>query len=130
MLRMSMMRTLTGIWRNREETSERSKLPELRTKYYKMNKAKMLETVQNVLKRKFSTWRITHVDQERGEITIEKRQGFGIYDIVITVYGISSIRSAIDMVVTKRGSLGDLGFAYRTILAFFATLHQEVQPED
>jgi hypothetical protein len=126
---MSLWRTVSGVWKNREETSEHAKLEELRTKYYKQSKTVMLDNVQKVLKQTFPNWRITHIDAERGELTIEKRWGLGVTDIVITVYSISPVRSAIDMVATRRGWLGDLGSTYRDIIQFFRALHKDVTPE-
>lgn len=126
---MSLTRTLTGLWKNREETGEKAKLPEMKTRYYKEKKDRMVETVRRVVNHKLPNWHVVHVSAERGEITIKKKQGLGVSDIVVTVFHINPLRTAVDVSSAKRGSLGDLGSSYRNILAFFKALHTEIQPE-
>ncbi|GAB7387030.1 hypothetical protein BSNK01_08660 [Bacillaceae bacterium] len=90
----------------------------------------MIDSVLKVAEQKLPRWKVVHVDRERGEIMAEKRHALSVSDIVITVYRISPVRSAIDVVCAKRGSLGDLGSSYRTILEFFHALQTEIQPEE
>lgn len=71
---MSMMRVLTGLWKNSTETSDRSKDPKLKTRYYKVNKRALMEKITFVVNNKLKGWSITHVDEDRGEMLIEKKE--------------------------------------------------------
>lgn len=128
--RMSLGRIIVGLWRNREETSDRAKDPLLRTRYYKERKEKLMEMIVRLIQQKLPRWKILHISEERGEIVVEKRGLIRKSDIVITVFRINPIRSAIDVMSAKQGSLGDLGDTYRDIQLFFQTLHREIQPEE
>lgn len=127
---MSALRTLTGIWKSREETGEKAKSPELKTRYYKERKDRLMDIIQRVVRNKLPKWNIVHISENRGEITIEKKQGMGVNDIVVTVFYITPVRTAVDVSSAKRGSFGDLGASYRNILEFYEALHTEIQPED
>jgi len=124
---MSLARTITGLWKNKEETSERSKDPQLRTRYYKERYDKLIPKVLDVINQQ-TPWKVVHVDKERCELMLEASHLLGKHDIVITVFNISPIKSAIDIVSAKRGSLGDLGASYHNITTFFQLLHKDVQP--
>ncbi|MDE5412754.1 hypothetical protein [Alkalihalobacterium chitinilyticum] len=115
---MSVMRTITGIWKSSEETSEQPKVPELKTRYFSKNQRAMIEHVTTTINQKFSDWEIKKVDLERGEIIVEKKKGTP-YLMIITVFKIDPVKSAIDILCSKQGSLGDLGQSYRYIQQFF-----------
>jgi hypothetical protein len=127
---VSLLRTVVGVWKGHEETSEKPKLPGLNTRYYKKGREPMIETVNKIVNNnKLSNWKITKIDSERGEIVLEKK-GVSSYIMVVTVFKITPIKSAIDVYCSKQGSLGDLGNSYKYILEFFKALHTEVSPED
>ncbi|MFK4998355.1 hypothetical protein ACI2OX_16650 [Bacillus sp. N9] len=69
---MSALRILTGLWRNSTETSDRAKDPKLKTRYYKTSKRNMIEKITYIVNNKLNGWSLTHVDEERGEMLIEK----------------------------------------------------------
>ncbi|ARK31230.1 DUF1499 domain-containing protein [Halalkalibacter krulwichiae] len=126
---MTALRKIVGLWKNFEETSENPKLPGLKTRYYKKSREAMLESVKKIANNKLPQWKILKVDEERGEITMEK-EGMSASVMVITVFKINPIRSAIDVYCAKKGSFGDLGSSYQSILTFFKALNTEVTPED
>lgn len=126
---MSTLRAITGIWKNHEETSEQPKLPGLKTRYYKKSREVMIENVTKLVNNKqFPNWEITKVDAERGEISL-KKQSVGSSIMVVTVFKLNPIKSAIDVYCAKQGSFGDLGSSYRSILTFLHALDKEVTPE-
>lgn len=126
---MSTLRTITGLWKNHEETSEQPKLPGLKTRYYKKSRETMIENVKKIINnKKFPNWEITQVDVERGEISL-KKQGVGSSIMVVTVFKLNPIKSAIDVYCAKQGSFGDFGSSYRSILTFLHALDTEVTPE-
>ncbi|UOF90481.1 hypothetical protein LSG31_21925 [Fodinisporobacter ferrooxydans] len=126
---MNFIRFITGFWKKFEETSEHARLPELRTRYYKAHKQKVWDKALQVLEHKLPRWKVVHIDEERGEISVTKGHSSGTRDITVSVYRVSALRSAIDIVSCKRGSLGDFGACYQDIAEFFSALHSELPPE-
>lgn len=112
-------RILKGIVRSYEQTGEKAKDPLLKTRYYKMSKDKAWEHVIYALKNT-SGYKVLHEVKNVGEIVVEKRTATGRkQDITISMFAINPLKSAIDIYSASRGSLGDLGSNYRTILELF-----------
>jgi hypothetical protein len=88
----------------------------------------MVETILQVIQHSLPAWKVTHVDRERGEIVVEKRQGARLSDITISVVEVGPMRSAVDMVCAVRGAFGDLGSCYFSIQQFFQKLHSKIKP--
>ncbi|GGJ12962.1 hypothetical protein GCM10010885_22830 [Alicyclobacillus cellulosilyticus] len=126
---MSIGRTIVGLWRSREETREHHRDPNLRTRYYREPRDRMVEKVVEVIRGQLRGWHVVHVSRDHGEIVVERRHWLGTRDITITVYHVSPMRSAVDIVSSKRGSFGDLGASYADILAFFQALNRVAQLE-
>lgn len=126
---MSLVQVITRLLKNGEETSEKHRNPKFRTCYYRERREKMMEHTQQTIKSKLPNWKITHVDSTRGEIIVEKRQLVGKSDIVISIYEISPIRSAIDVSSSLRNLPGDLGTSHTNIMEFFHVLNRVVKPE-
>lgn len=126
---MGLQRTFAGIWKTREETSENAAEPELRTRYYKQTRDKLVNTVLETLVAQLPAWKVVHTDLERGEIMVEKKTFLGIHDIVISIYAIGPLQSAIEIVSAKRGNLGDFGASYRNIVEFYSVFDKNVAPE-
>ncbi|MOA15092.1 hypothetical protein D3C78_1352330 [compost metagenome] len=123
---MSLKRTLTGIFRSQEGTSDRAKVPELKTRYYQMSKEKIWEEVSSTLK-KIPGYKVTHEVPSVGEITLEKRTAFGrTMDITVSIVSTGPVRSAIDIYSATRGSMGDLGANYRNIMNLFGMLDKKL----
>ncbi|MDQ0086779.1 hypothetical protein J2T12_000173 [Paenibacillus anaericanus] len=122
---MSFKRTLTGIFRSQEGTSDRAKMPELKTRYYQLSKDKVWEDVSSTLK-KIPGYKVLHEVPSVGEITLEKRSGFGrTMDITVSVISTGPVRTAVDIYSATRGSLGDMGANYRNIMQLLAILDKK-----
>lgn len=126
---MSVGKILSHIIKNGEETHEKHRDPTLRTRYYRKSKKDMMTVIEYLAKSKLRGWQLEHVEAEHGEILLTKRHGVGISDVVVTVFSITPLRSAVDVAVTKRGRMGDMGTSYRCVLDFFEALNREVPQE-
>ncbi|AIQ46426.1 MULTISPECIES: DUF1499 domain-containing protein [Paenibacillus] len=123
---MSLKRTLVGIFRSHDGTSDRAKDPALKTRYYTLSKDKAWDEVSSTLK-KVPGYRVLHEVQSVGEITLEKRTGFGrTLDITVSVLNTSPVRCGIDIYSASRGSLGDLGANYRVIQRLYDSLDKKL----
>ncbi|MEK3890126.1 hypothetical protein [Bacillus sp. FSL K6-3431] len=123
---MSVVRILTGLWKNSTETGDKAKDPNLKTRYYKISKRKLLDRITFVVNNKLKGWSITHVDQDRGEMLIEKKGTVRQNQIVISVYQVEPLTSAVDIVSAYKEGFGDLGLSYFTVIKFFEILNKEV----
>ncbi|MFD3258032.1 DUF1499 domain-containing protein [Paenibacillus lentus] len=123
---MSIKRTLIGIFRSQEGTSDRAKMPEMKTRYYQLSKDKIWEEVSSTLK-KIPGYKVLHEVQSVGEITLEKKTALGrTMDITVSIVSTGPLRSAVDIYSATRGSMGDLGSNYRNILNLFAALDKKL----
>lgn len=123
---MSFKRVLSGIIRSQEGTSDRAKLPELKTRYYQLSKDKLWDEVSSTLK-KIPGYRVLHEVSSVGEITLEKRTSLGrTMDITVSIVSTGPVRSAVDIYSATRGSFGDLGANYRVILHLFSMLDKKL----
>ncbi|WP_110933368.1 DUF1499 domain-containing protein [Paenibacillus bouchesdurhonensis] len=123
---MSIKRTLIGIFRSQEGTSDRAKMPEMKTRYYQLSKDKIWEEVSSTLK-KIPGYKVLHEVQSVGEITLEKKTALGrTMDITVSIVSTGPLRSAVDIYSATRGSLGDLGSNYRNILNLYAALDKKL----
>ncbi|GAA3400851.1 DUF1499 domain-containing protein [Paenibacillus hodogayensis] len=112
-------RMLVGLIRSHEVTGDKARDPALKTRYYKLSKDKLWEEVISLLK-KLPKYTLLHEVKNVGEIVVTKRTMTGrTQDITITLFSINPVKSAIDIYSASRGSLGDLGANYRTILELF-----------
>ncbi|MCR8643895.1 DUF1499 domain-containing protein [Paenibacillus sp. N1-5-1-14] len=120
-------RILVGLVRSHEQTGEKAKDPALKTKYYKMSRDKLWDEVIHLLN-KTQGYKILHEVKSVGEIVVEKKTVSGRrQDITLTLYGINPLKSAIDIYSASRGSLGDLGSNYRTILEIYKLLDAKLE---
>ncbi len=123
---LSFKRTLVGIIRSQEGTSDRAPDPKMKTRYYSLSRDKAWEEVSATLK-KIPGYTVLHEVAGVGEITLEKRTKFGrTMDITVSVLAVGPVKSAVDIYSASRGSLGDLGANYRTILSLFAILDKKL----
>jgi uncharacterized protein (DUF1499 family) len=115
-------RILVGIFRSVEVTGERAKDPSLKTKYYKLSKDKLWDEVIAIIK-KMRGYKVLHEVPNVGEIVLEKRTALGrTQDVTLTLFSITPVKSAVDIYSASRGSLGDLGSNYRTVLEIYGAL--------
>lgn len=126
---MPIGKTLSHLIRNGEETHETHRDPTLRTRYYRKSKNDMMTAIDYLIKNKLRGWKLVHVEAEHGEILATKRHGVGMSDVVVTVFSMTPLRSAVDVAVSRRGRMGDMGTSYNTIIEFFKALNREVPPE-
>jgi uncharacterized protein (DUF1499 family) len=124
---MNIKRIFIGIFRSIESTGERAKDPLLKSHFYKLSKDKMMDEVSAVIK-KLRGYKIVHEVPNVGEIVLEKKTSLGrVQDITITVCGITPVSSSVDIYSASRGSLGDLGSNYRTILEVYGALDRALK---
>jgi len=117
---------LIGLFRSFETTGDRAKDPALKTKFYKLSKDRTWEEVVTVLK-KMNGYKILHEVPNVGEIVVEKKTVTGRkQDITLTIISITPAKTAVDIYSASRGSLGDLGANYRTILEIYRTLERKL----
>ena len=123
---MSLKRTLIGLIRSHEVTGEKARDPALKTRYYKLPRDKLWEEVVSILK-KLPRYKVLHEVKNMGEIVVTKKTITGrTQDITLTLFAIGPAKSAVDIYSASRGSLGDLGSNYRTILDLFRAFDQKL----
>lgn len=123
---MSLKRTLVGVVRSHEGTSDRVKDPLMKTRYYNLSKDKAWDEVSSLLK-KIPGYKLLHEVPSVGEITLEKRTAFGrTIDITVSILSVTPVRSAVDIYSASRGSMGDLGANYRIILQLFGVIDKKL----
>jgi hypothetical protein len=119
-------RTLIGLLRSFDQTGEKAKDPALKTKHYKMSTEQAWTEVTTTLK-KLNGYKILHEVKNVGEIVLEKRTITGRrQDITVTLFSLTPLKTAIDIYSASRGSMGDLGSNYRTILEIYRTLDKKL----
>ncbi|NHN31251.1 DUF1499 domain-containing protein [Paenibacillus agricola] len=119
-------RTLIGLVRSHDGTGEKAKDPALKTRYYKLSKDQVWDEVTNMFK-KMNGYKLLHEVRNVGEIVVEKKTVTGrTQDITLTLFGINPLKTAIDIYSASRGSLGDLGSNYRTILDIYKQLDKRL----
>lgn len=119
-------RTLIGLIRSHETTGERAKDPALKTRYYKLSMDQVWDEVTNMFK-KMNGYKLLHEVRNVGEIVVEKKTVTGrTQDITLTLFGINPLKTAIDIYSASRGSLGDLGSNYRTILEIYKQIDKRL----
>ncbi|ETT30166.1 hypothetical protein C162_33193 [Paenibacillus sp. FSL R7-269] len=121
-----MKRTLVGLFRSHDGTSDRAKDPTLKTRYYNLSRDKAWDEVSATLK-KIPGYKVLHEVQSVGEITLEKRTALGrSLDITVSVLSTTPVRCAVDIYSASRGSLGDLGANYRVIQRLYQSLDKKL----
>ncbi|OXM84126.1 DUF1499 domain-containing protein [Paenibacillus rigui] len=119
-------RTLIGLIRSHETTGEKAKDPALKTRYYKLSMDQVWDEVTNMFK-KMNGYKLLHEVRSVGEIVVERRTVTGrTQDITLTLFAINPLKSAVDIYSASRGSLGDLGSNYRTILEIYKQLDKRL----
>jgi uncharacterized protein (DUF1499 family) len=119
-------RTLIGIVRSFESTGEKARDPALKTRHYNLPKEKLWDETITLLK-KLPGYKLLHEVKNVGEIVVEKRTFFGrTQDVTLTLFDINPMHSAIDIYSASRGSLGDFGSNYRTILDIYGALDKKL----
>ncbi len=116
-----------GLFRSFESTEEKAKDPLLKTRYYKISKDKLWGEVIQALNQ-MKGYKVLHEVKTVGEIVVEKRTLTGrVQDITLTLFSINPLKSAVDIYSASRGSLGDLGSNYRTVIDIYKSLDQRLK---
>ncbi|MBD8498676.1 MULTISPECIES: DUF1499 domain-containing protein [Paenibacillus] len=116
---MSFKRTLAGLFRSFESSSDRAKDPKLKTHYYQLSKEKTWAEVTSTLK-KMQGYKVLHEVPSVGEITLEKRTMTGrAMDITVSLISVGPSKTAVDVYSASRGGMGDLGSNYRVVMELF-----------
>jgi uncharacterized protein (DUF1499 family) len=119
-------RTLIGLIRSHEGTGEKAKDPALKTRNYKLSMDQVWDEVTNMFK-KMNGYKLLHEVRNVGEIVVERKTVTGrTQDITLTLFAINPLKTAIDIYSASRGSLGDLGSNYRTILEIYKQLDKRL----
>lgn len=117
-------RTLIGIFRSFESTGEKKADRNLRTRYYKLSRDKIWDELVGLINKK-PGYKVLYEVKNVGEIVIEKRTKLGRkQDVTLTLFSINPLKTAIDIYSASRGSMGDLGSNYRTIIDLYNTFDQ------
>lgn len=121
-------RTLIGLVRSHETTGERARDPLLKTRYYKLPKDQVWDEITAMLK-KTPGYKLLHEVKNVGEIVAERRTMLGrTQDVTLTLFAINPVKTAVDIYSASRGSMGDLGSNYRTILDIYKQLDRKLAP--
>jgi hypothetical protein len=119
-------RTLIGIFRSHELTSDKASDPLLKTKYYKLSRDLLWDEVIAMIK-KTPGYTLLHEVKNVGEIVVERKTMLGrTQDVTFTLFSINPMKSAIDIYSASRGSFGDFGSNYRTIIDIFNQLDRKL----
>jgi uncharacterized protein (DUF1499 family) len=119
-------RTMVGLLRSHEQTGEKASDPLLRTRYYKLSKDQVWDEIITMLK-KTPGYKLLHEVKNVGEIVVERKTMMGrTQDITITLFAINPVKTAIDIYSASRGSMGDLGSNYRTIVDIYKQLDRKL----
>lgn len=118
-------RTLVGLFRSFDATGEKVRDPALKTRYYRLSRDKAWDDIVSTLK-KMKGYKVLHEVPKLGEIVLERKTITGrVQDITLTVFDLGPGKTAVDIYSASRGSLGDLGANYRTILEIYRELDRK-----
>lgn len=111
----------------RTETREKHQQEELKTRYYKTNKARAMKQIKELLEAEPHI-RLLHFSEEHGEITaeyIKPKKAF----LVISVITVFPFRTAIDLTITTKRLLlpMDGGFSKKAVLALYRKLDKQLE---
>ncbi|WP_158736256.1 hypothetical protein [Alteribacillus sp. YIM 98480] len=105
---MNIFYRLSRIGKDREETSEKTKYPELQTRYYAASFSQVFKKVKE-LENEEIMGRMIKVDEARGEVLAEAALGKDQFDVVLTVIPLESNVTVLDVVSSIRTKRGDGG---------------------
>lgn len=110
------------------DTGEETKDTRFRTRYYRGEHKKVCQELVAFAKKE-KNFQLVHVNNDRGEIMMEYRDPLGMkHDIVITVFAVTPVQSAVDQHVALRSRFVDLGFNSRIIARVYDHLDRQLTP--
>ncbi|MBY6035226.1 cytosolic protein [Fictibacillus nanhaiensis] len=120
-----MFRKLQNLMENHAETSELHVDERLRTHYFKVNKAEVLNVIKNILDED-TNFRELGFSEERGEVTFEVRQPKNAF-VVMSVVTVKAYNTAVDINVTTESALPfNFGNNQRLISSLYEDLKQRL----
>jgi hypothetical protein len=103
--------------------------PNLRTRYYRNQKWEAIEALKG-LPGQFPSFRLIHVDESRGEVMLECRNGIGLkHDLVVTVIDITPLRTAVDIHAALRAKFVDFGWNGKIIRSIYQYLDRRLSKD-
>lgn len=117
-------RFFTGV----TDTGEEAKEERFRTRYYRGEQRKVCNTVVEFVNKE-KDLHLVHANDNRGEVMIEYRDPLGMkHDLVVTVFSVTPVQSAVDMHAALRGRFVDLGFNPKLIDRVYNHLDRQLTP--
>lgn len=106
------------------ETGEEAKDERFRTRYYRGEQKKVVQEIAQLAK-KSSDLRLVHMSESRGEVMLEYRSPLGFkHDLVVTVFAITPVQSAVDQHAALRARFVEFGFNAKLIDRIYKHLDQ------
>lgn len=124
MLNLSIWQKFQQTLSGHVETAEHHRDEELRTRYFKTTKEKMIAFLRDVLTADARA-EIVAESTERGEISVNVRAG-KTYFVVITVIMVRPFRTAVDFSVTAKKGF-DFGFGRRFVLDMYRQMESQFE---
>ncbi|WP_243291227.1 cytosolic protein [Bacillus sp. FJAT-47783] len=122
---MKVSQKIQSVFSTQQETREHHEDPQLKSKYYKVNKKSALETIQLILN-ELDGYHISSISEEHGEISVDiqmKKKAF----MVISVVTVRPFETAIDLTVTTETLWPlDFGFSKAIIVELYNRLDEQL----
>jgi hypothetical protein len=115
-------RMLVGLIRSYAQSDDFAMDPEMKTRYYKMSRDKVMEEIKLALEKSPGLEFCFEINNAGELIYLKKTITGRIQDITITVTKTGPIQTAVDIYSASRGSFGDLGSNYRVIRTIYRLL--------
>lgn len=117
-------RFLTGV----TDTGEKEKDERLRTRFFRSEQKKVCREVVAWVERA-KNMRLLHTSEERGEVMFEYRNPLGLkHDVVVTVYAVTPVQSAVDVHAALRHTFVDFGYNANLIGRLYQYLEKQFPP--
>jgi hypothetical protein len=118
---------IRDIFSNRTETGEKHKTQELRTRYYKANKPKVMKVVKELIEAD-PRIRLLDYSEGHGEVTaqyVKPKKAF----MVVSVIMVFPFRTAVDFTITTSTKLLpiDGGFSKKEVLNYYKKLDKQLE---
>lgn len=106
------------------ETGEETKDERFRTRYYRGEQKKVVQEIAQFA-HKSPDLQLVHTNENRGEVMVEYRSPLGFkHDLVVTVFAITPVQSAVDQHAALRARFVEFGFNAKLIDRIYKHLDQ------
>ncbi|MFB5662406.1 hypothetical protein [Alteribacillus sp. HJP-4] len=122
---MNTLYRITRLFKDREETSDHAKMPELKTRYYQSMFNAVFRKASSLANDTSIITRIIRTDKERGEILAEAKYRNHTFDVVLTMIPIEPTVTTFDILCTIKNRKADLGKNYTVITAILKEMDQK-----